>query len=188
MKNPTRKDYWFKLKWTSVCKTVDSVVIELNAGWKGEQCEGKEGKEEDHTLGNMIRHKLTKDPNVIFAGYKNPSPFVNQVIIRVQTTRTMMLSWTPWPTSCPSCPCLRRDSRSSSRRRRRDWIEPDNLFQKKETKCEWLAHAQYVEVTPSRCAPAASPWLTAARSVRRPTGPPTSLSAPSPTQSRRTRQ
>ena len=80
------------------------------------------------------------------------------------------------------------DSRSSSRRRRRDWIEPDNLFQKKETKCEWLAHAQYVEVTPSRCAPAASPWLTAARSVRRPTGPPTSLSAPSPTQSRRTRQ
>lgn len=27
-----------------------------------------------------------KDPNVIFAGYKNPSPFVNQVIIRVQTT------------------------------------------------------------------------------------------------------
>ena len=27
-----------------------------------------------------------KDPNVIFAGYKNPSPFVNQIIIRVQTT------------------------------------------------------------------------------------------------------
>ena len=27
-----------------------------------------------------------KDPNVIFAGYRNPSPFVNQVIIRVQTT------------------------------------------------------------------------------------------------------
>ena len=41
---------------------------------------------EDHTLGNMIRHQLMKDPNVIFAGYKNPSPFVNQVIIRVQTT------------------------------------------------------------------------------------------------------
>ena len=41
---------------------------------------------EDHTLGNMIRHQLMKDSNVIFAGYKNPSPFVNQVIIRVQTT------------------------------------------------------------------------------------------------------
>ena len=41
---------------------------------------------EDHTLGNVIRHQLMKDPNVIFAGYKNPSPFVNQIIIRVQTT------------------------------------------------------------------------------------------------------
>ena len=59
---------------------------------------------EDHTLGNMIRHQLLKDPNVIFSGYKNPSPFENkvwlnpsisvvqnehfncQVIIRVQTT------------------------------------------------------------------------------------------------------
>ena len=41
---------------------------------------------EDHTLGNLIRHQLLKDPNVLFAGYKNPSPFVNQVIIRVQTT------------------------------------------------------------------------------------------------------
>ena len=26
---------------------------------------------EDHTLGNMIRHQLMKDPNVIFAGYKD---------------------------------------------------------------------------------------------------------------------
>merc|ERR1711892_929014 len=34
---------------------------------------------EDHTLGNLIRHQLLKDPNVLFAGYKNPSPFVNQV-------------------------------------------------------------------------------------------------------------
>ena len=41
---------------------------------------------EDHTVGNLIRHQLLKDPNVIFAGYKNPSPFVNQVMIRVQTT------------------------------------------------------------------------------------------------------
>ena len=27
-----------------------------------------------------------KDPNVLFAGYKSPSPFVNQILIRVQTT------------------------------------------------------------------------------------------------------
>lgn len=41
---------------------------------------------EDHTVGNLIRHQLMKDPNVLFAGYKNPSPFVNQILIRVQTT------------------------------------------------------------------------------------------------------
>merc|ERR1712098_324121 len=41
---------------------------------------------EDHTLGNMIRHQLLKDPNVVFSGYKNPSPFENKVIVRVQTT------------------------------------------------------------------------------------------------------
>ena len=37
-------------------------------------------------MGNLIRHQLMKDPNVLFAGYKNPSPFVNQILIRVQTT------------------------------------------------------------------------------------------------------
>merc|ERR1712066_430395 len=41
---------------------------------------------EDHTVGNLIRHQLLKDPNVLFSGYKNPSPFVNQIQIRVQTT------------------------------------------------------------------------------------------------------
>merc|ERR1712110_740650 len=41
---------------------------------------------EDHTLGNMIRCQLLKDPNVIFAGYKNPHPLEHKVIIRVQTT------------------------------------------------------------------------------------------------------
>ena len=37
-------------------------------------------------LGNMIRCQLLKDPNVIFAGYKNPHPLEHKVIIRVQTT------------------------------------------------------------------------------------------------------
>ena len=36
--------------------------------------------------GNMIRCQLLKDPNVIFAGYKNPHPLEHKVIIRVQTT------------------------------------------------------------------------------------------------------
>src|SRR5690606_32205660 len=41
---------------------------------------------EDHTLGNMIRAQLLKDPSVIFAGYKNPHPLEHKIVIRVQTT------------------------------------------------------------------------------------------------------
>lgn len=41
---------------------------------------------EVYALGNMIRCQLSKDPNVIFAGYKNPHPREHKVITRVQTT------------------------------------------------------------------------------------------------------
>jgi len=41
---------------------------------------------EDHTLGNMIRNQLLKDPHVLFAGYKNPHPLEHKFIIRIQTT------------------------------------------------------------------------------------------------------
>lgn len=40
---------------------------------------------EDHTLGNMIRMQLLKDPHVVFAGYKVPHPLEHKVILRVQT-------------------------------------------------------------------------------------------------------
>jgi DNA-directed RNA polymerase II subunit RPB11 len=41
---------------------------------------------EDHTLGNMIRNQLLKDPNVLFAGYKLPHPREHKFILRIQTT------------------------------------------------------------------------------------------------------
>lgn len=41
---------------------------------------------EDHTLGNMIRNQLLKDPNVLFAGYKLPHPLEHKFVIRIQTT------------------------------------------------------------------------------------------------------
>ncbi|KAH8278040.1 hypothetical protein KR026_004216 [Drosophila bipectinata] len=41
---------------------------------------------EDHTLGNMIRNQLLKDPNVLFAGYKVPHPLEHKFVIRIQTT------------------------------------------------------------------------------------------------------
>ena len=33
-----------------------------------------------------FRCQLLKDPNVLFAGYKNPHPLENKVILRIQTT------------------------------------------------------------------------------------------------------
>ncbi|KAI2799595.1 hypothetical protein RDWZM_007555 [Blomia tropicalis] len=41
---------------------------------------------EDHTLGNMIRMQLLKDPKVLFAGYKVPHPLQHEFVIRIQTT------------------------------------------------------------------------------------------------------
>jgi len=41
---------------------------------------------EDHTVGNMVRQQLLKDPNVLFAGYKNPHPLEHTVVLRIQTT------------------------------------------------------------------------------------------------------
>ena len=35
---------------------------------------------EDHTVGNMVRMQLLKDPNVLFCGYKNPHPMDNTVL------------------------------------------------------------------------------------------------------------
>lgn len=41
---------------------------------------------EDHTLGNLLRMQLLKDPKVLFAGYKIPHPLDPKFILRVQTT------------------------------------------------------------------------------------------------------
>lgn len=41
---------------------------------------------EDHTIGNVIRMQLHKDPSVLFAGYKLPHPLQYKIIIKIQTT------------------------------------------------------------------------------------------------------
>ncbi|UYV68256.1 K02A2.6-like [Cordylochernes scorpioides] len=41
---------------------------------------------EDHTVGNMLRAQLMKDPNVLFAGYKVPHPLEHKIVLRVQTS------------------------------------------------------------------------------------------------------
>ena len=42
-------------------------------------------KNEDHTLGNILRYMIMKDPNTLFCGYSIPHPSEDLMNIRVQT-------------------------------------------------------------------------------------------------------
>ncbi|XP_028777820.1 DNA-directed RNA polymerases II, IV and V subunit 11 [Neltuma alba] len=41
---------------------------------------------EDHTIGNILRMQLHRDPNVLFAGYKLPHPLQYKITVRIHTT------------------------------------------------------------------------------------------------------
>ncbi|KAJ3673845.1 hypothetical protein LUZ60_005837 [Juncus effusus] len=41
---------------------------------------------EDHTIGNIVRMQLHRDPNVLFAGYKLPHPLQYKILVRIHTT------------------------------------------------------------------------------------------------------
>ncbi len=40
---------------------------------------------EDHTVGNLVRHQLHRDPEVLFAGYKVPHPLEHKIQFSVKT-------------------------------------------------------------------------------------------------------
>ena len=40
---------------------------------------------EDHTLGNIVRHSLLMDRRVRFAGYRKPHPLFDLVELKVQS-------------------------------------------------------------------------------------------------------
>ena len=42
-------------------------------------------QKEDHTLGNIIRMQLHRDPNVIFSGYRMPHPLDHSIVVKTQT-------------------------------------------------------------------------------------------------------
>lgn len=42
---------------------------------------------EDHTVGNLLRMDLLRDPTIKFAGYKHPHPLENDIIVRIQAGR-----------------------------------------------------------------------------------------------------
>ncbi|KAJ3177927.1 DNA-directed RNA polymerase II subunit RPB11-a [Geranomyces variabilis] len=43
-------------------------------------------EKEDHTLGNLLRAELLRNPKVLFAGYKMPHPLDHSVDLKLQTT------------------------------------------------------------------------------------------------------
>jgi len=44
-------------------------------------------QKEDHTLGNIIRMQLLRDPDVTFAGYRMPHPLDHYISVKIQTNQ-----------------------------------------------------------------------------------------------------
>lgn len=42
-------------------------------------------RNEDHTLGNMLRAELLRNPHVLFAGYRLPHPLEHRMVVKVRT-------------------------------------------------------------------------------------------------------
>jgi DNA-directed RNA polymerase II subunit RPB11 len=40
---------------------------------------------EDHTVGNLLRMQLLRDPNVRYVGYQHPHPLVHFIDVKIQT-------------------------------------------------------------------------------------------------------
>ncbi len=42
-------------------------------------------RQEDHTLGNLLRHVIMQDPDVEFCGYSQPHPSESKIHLRIQS-------------------------------------------------------------------------------------------------------
>jgi DNA-directed RNA polymerase II subunit RPB11 len=60
-----------KIEYTTDTKTTNAGVFRFNR--------------EDHTVGNLFRLQLLRDPAVRFAGYQHPHPLLNYINLRIQT-------------------------------------------------------------------------------------------------------
>lgn len=63
-----------KIVWTADTKVTNAGTFRLN--------------KEDHTMGNLLRMQLLRDPTVRFTGYLHPHPLVNYIDLKVQTNTT----------------------------------------------------------------------------------------------------
>ena len=68
----------------------DSKRLVVLAGERdsGETCRTFIFHQENHTLGNSLRHMLLQNPRVVFAGYTIPHPAEDQMHLRIQTVES----------------------------------------------------------------------------------------------------
>jgi DNA-directed RNA polymerase II subunit RPB11 len=45
---------------------------------------------EDHTVGNVLRMQLHRDPSVLFAGYKLPHPLQYKMVVKVRSSLSFL--------------------------------------------------------------------------------------------------
>jgi DNA-directed RNA polymerase II subunit RPB11 len=45
-------------------------------------------QKEDHTLGNLLRMEMLKQPHVLFSGYRMPHPLEHFFVLKIQTTKS----------------------------------------------------------------------------------------------------
>lgn len=60
-----------KIEYTADTKVTNAGLFKLN--------------KEDHTVGNLLRCQLLRDPAVRFAGYQHPHPLVHYLNLKIQT-------------------------------------------------------------------------------------------------------
>ena len=74
----------------SACFLLDEdngeVKIEYSADTKVNNAGTFTFNKEDHTVGNVLRMQLLRDPSVRFAGYMLPHPLINKMVLKVQTS------------------------------------------------------------------------------------------------------
>ena len=68
----------------------DEEKIEYSADTKVSNAGTFTFNKEDHTVGNLLRMQLLRDPQVKFAGYMHPHPLIHKIHLKIQTSTSQV--------------------------------------------------------------------------------------------------
>ncbi len=74
----------YSQSYTFLCHFFVSPRVTYNADTKVVNTGTFTLNKEDHTLGNILRCQLLRDPRTVFAGYRMPHPLINHTLLRVR--------------------------------------------------------------------------------------------------------